>query len=111
MITHYHADHVGGVTQLAAKLPVKHYVDYGPNRNRGESGWAVLRVPEGLGSGQHITVKPGDKIPVKGLDVQVLTADGERIQTPLKGAGQPTRYAARTSRVRRQDENARSTEP
>src|SRR6266446_6641322 len=32
VITHYHADHVGGVPQLAAKLPVKHYVDHGPNR-------------------------------------------------------------------------------
>src|SRR5262245_66494286 len=32
VITHYHADHVGGVPQLAAKLPVKHYVDHGTIR-------------------------------------------------------------------------------
>src|SRR5262245_24304129 len=35
VITHFHADHVGGVPQLAAKLPVKHYVDHGPNRESG----------------------------------------------------------------------------
>ena len=32
-------------------------------------------------------MKPGDKIPVKGLDVQVLTANGDLIKTPLAGAG------------------------
>src|ERR1035441_4342298 len=27
--THYHADHVGGVAQLAAKIPIKNFVDHG----------------------------------------------------------------------------------
>src|SRR5258708_11914731 len=31
VITHFHTDHVGGVPQLAAKLPIKHFVDHGPN--------------------------------------------------------------------------------
>src|SRR5215471_4441093 len=29
MITHYHADHVGGVAQLAEKLPIRNFVDHG----------------------------------------------------------------------------------
>ena len=29
MTTHYHADHVGGVAQLAEKLPIRNFVDHG----------------------------------------------------------------------------------
>src|ERR1700686_1944190 len=29
VITHYHKDHVGGVPQLAAKLPIRNFVDHG----------------------------------------------------------------------------------
>src|SRR5580692_10462987 len=29
LITHFHADHVGGVPALAAKLPIKNFVDHG----------------------------------------------------------------------------------
>jgi beta-lactamase superfamily II metal-dependent hydrolase len=28
--THYHAGHVGGVPQLAEKLPIRNFVDHGP---------------------------------------------------------------------------------
>src|SRR5437016_2148138 len=30
VITHYHSDHVGGVLQLAEKLPIRNFVDHGP---------------------------------------------------------------------------------
>ena len=32
LITHYHADHVGGVPQLVARIPVGTFIDHGPNR-------------------------------------------------------------------------------
>jgi hypothetical protein len=37
--------------------------------------------------GQHILAKPGDKIPVPGLDVQVISSAAETISKPLPGAG------------------------
>jgi competence protein ComEC len=111
VITHYHADHVGGVPQLAAKLPVKHYVDHGPIRESGANPDALFSAyQKAWGSGQRITVKPGDKIPVKGLDVQVLAADGERIQKPLKGASQPNPLCGQDKPLAEdKSENARST--
>src|SRR5262249_36092957 len=30
LVTHYHADHVGGVPAIASRLPVRRFVDHGP---------------------------------------------------------------------------------
>jgi competence protein ComEC len=111
VITHFHADHVGGVPQLVAKLPVKHYVDHGPNRETGANPDALYSAyQKSWSSGEHIVVKPGDKIPVKGLDVQVLSADGALIKTPLKGAGQPNPLCGKDGqKPEDKTENARST--
>src|SRR5438128_6137502 len=81
VITHYHADHVGGVLQLAAKLPIRNFVDHGPNTESGKQpdqlygNW--LETQQKMG--KHVVVKPGDIIPVKGINVRVLTANGQEI--------------------------------
>jgi competence protein ComEC len=91
IITHYHVDHVGGVGELNARLPVRHFIDHGPsvetNASAPEASQKTYR--ELVERGRHTVVKPGDKIPVAGLDVQVLTAAGHVIQKPLAGAGRP----------------------
>jgi beta-lactamase superfamily II metal-dependent hydrolase len=91
VVTHYHDDHVGGVAQLASKLPVRNFVDHGESvehdGNADRLYKAYVRTRDASG-GSHMQVKPGDKIPMKDLDVTVLAAGGEAIATPLSGAGQ-----------------------
>ena len=113
LLTHYHDDHTGGVPQLVERIPVGTFIDHGPNRepndeiteNRYEAYQKVLAT----GKYQHITAKPGDKLPIKGMDVEVVTSDGEMISKPLKGAGEANSYCASSER-READktENARS---
>jgi competence protein ComEC len=31
VLTHYHVDHFGGLEALAARVPIKHFYDHGPN--------------------------------------------------------------------------------
>ncbi len=95
-ITHYHRDHVGGVTQLADRMKIDAFVDHGPNMEDSKApkeDYADYEKVLARGA-QHIVVKPGDTIPIKDLDVKVLAANGERITAPLPGAGQPNPLCA-----------------
>lgn len=90
IVTHYHGDHVGGVPELAARVPISHFIDHGANVQPGANIDDVLKqYAELYGKARHTVVKPGDKIVVAGLDVQVLSSAGQVIQKPLSGAGRP----------------------
>ena len=89
VITHYHEDHVGGIAGVAGKFPIRNFVDHGANTETGKD--AEVRFNEYSAfreKGNHILAKPGDSIPVKGLEVRVLAGAGETIAEPLPGAGQ-----------------------
>ena len=44
---------------------------------------------KGRASGRHMLAKPGDKVPIRDLDVTIVTAGGEHITRPLAGPAQP----------------------
>src|ERR1700722_316138 len=113
LITHYHIDHAGGVPQLFAKIPVGTFIDHGANRepdNREtEESWDAYQQ---LLSSQHakrIIAKVGDILPIEGLHVEVVSADGALLQKPLPGAGAENSACKNTeTRPLDQTENARS---
>ncbi|MBV9769271.1 MAG: MBL fold metallo-hydrolase, partial [Bryobacterales bacterium] len=109
-ITHYHRDHVGGAPQLADRIKILNFLDHGPNAEDSkvtkEDYSDYVKV---IQRGEHRVLKPGDTVPIKGLTVNVLTAAGAHIETPLAGAGQPNPYCATTpKRETDPTENAQS---
>ena len=90
VITHYHSDHVGGVPQLVSKVPVKTFVDHGPNReDTNASNHLYSEYQAAISSAEHIVAKPGQTLPFKDLAVTFVSADGAVLQRALNGAGQP----------------------
>ena len=88
VVTHYHRDHVGGVPALAARIPIRTFVDHGPTVEQGDQPDALfgayIKVRE---KGRHLLVKPGDRLPIRGLDVWIVSSAGELLRQPLTGAG------------------------
>jgi len=97
VISHYDVDHLGDVPLLLTKLPATHIVDHGPMeaaKPPSDRYKAYAAVRDKL---DHIVVKPGDRIPIKGVDVLAVTAARQHIEKPLKGAGAPNPLCATTT--------------
>jgi len=110
VITHYHKDHAGGVRQLAAKMPIRNFMDHGPNFEEAKDNKAVYDSYVATRSqGKHFVVKAGDAIPIQGIQVVVVTAAGKAIDKPLPRGGQPNPLCASYKPIEPDaGENARS---
>ncbi len=88
--THYHVDHIGGMQELAKRVPIKHYVDHGPSSEEREqvAGFQAAYA-ELYGKAKHTVVKPGDKLPIAGVEWRIVTSAGKAIKTALPGGGKP----------------------
>ena len=93
--THFHGDHVGGVLELATRIPIQEFIDHGPNVQPGGAIDAQMQQYAALNAkAKHRVVKAGDRIDMKDLDWRIVAAGGQVISTPLPGAGAPNPYCA-----------------
>jgi len=95
IITHWHGDHFGGLAELAPQIPIKEFIDHGPNVQPGQAADDFLKntYPQIIANAKHTVAKAGDKIRLGGVDVTVVTSAGEVIKTPLPGGG-PNPYCS-----------------
>ena len=104
--THYHVDHVGGLQELVKRIPVGTFVDHGPTVEGPVVPTLREQVPgfqaayaEIYGRAKHLVVKPGDILPIAGLNWRIVTSTGNVLKTPIAGApgaGRPNAACAQT---------------
>jgi competence protein ComEC len=89
IITHWHGDHFGGLAELSKQIPIKEFIDHGPNVQPGAAADEFLKnaYPQLYASAKHTVVKPGDRIALKDVDWRIVASAGEVVKSPLPAAG------------------------
>jgi competence protein ComEC len=92
-ITHFHSDHVGGVPELASRIPIGTFIDYGGPlgtpfgadrmTTRGFLAYEPVRS-----QGGHLQPQPGDRLPLKAIEADIVSAGGLLLSRPLAGGGE-----------------------
>jgi competence protein ComEC len=123
VVSHFEDDHMGAAPELSKKVQILNWVDHGEcvTYHKTDEWWKQRRGPWArVGMGQafdktwdvftearskshHIPVKPGDKVPIKGLDVVVVTAGGHELTKPLPGAGKPNPACSQVDKLAEDD--------
>lgn len=106
LITHHHSDHEGGVPNLLERLQVGEFFDPGPTAETAADQLRTNKAYEAaMAKEQRTVIKPGDTIPVKGLNVTVVVAAGAHIEK----RGEPNPFCAGITPAQNElAENARS---
>lgn len=94
--THWHGDHFGGMAELAARVPIREFIDHGPNVQPGAVADDFLQktYPQLHAKAKHVVATPGSTVALAGLKVLVVTSAGQTIKKALPGAGAPNPYCA-----------------
>ena len=94
--THWHGDHFGAMAELAKRIPIRHYIDHGPSVQSQPASNVFLKdtYPALYGKAKRTIAKPGDRVPIAGLDWRIVTSAGEAIKAPLPGVAQPNPHCA-----------------
>jgi competence protein ComEC len=89
LISHFDIDHLGDVPALAARFPIRHILDHGdprvpPTGSDRDHFTAYDALRQEIG---HTILKVGDRLPLKGVEIDVVSAAGQLLGKPMKGAG------------------------
>jgi competence protein ComEC len=114
LITHFHADHDGGVVELAQQIPIGTFIDHGsvlPEAENVEGTLDAFKRYEAVrAKGRHLEPAPGDRLPLKDVEVVVVSAAGRTLARALSGAGKPNSACVGPApAAQERNENPRST--
>lgn len=115
LITHFHADHDGGVTELSQLMPIKTFIDHGglePGAAAAVTGTQEMydKYLAVRALGKHLEPKPGDSLPLKEVDAIIVASGGAVLSKPLAGAGETNAACSGTGvPASEKTENPRST--
>jgi len=85
VMSHFHADHAGGLTALSKLMPIAKFYDRGDAIEIENKRW--LDEYRAASRGKRTIVKPGDTIPIKGLNVVIVSSNQEVLANPINGGG------------------------
>lgn len=115
MVTHFHADHAGGVAELSQLLPIRTFIDHGnvlPDAEKNAPGTLAMfdTYAAARAKGSHLKPKPGERLLLRGVDVTIVSSAGATLSKPLIGANGANAACIPPGRAAQEiNENPRST--
>ena len=115
LVTHFHADHDGGVPELSALLPIRTFIDHDTVNADTEQNVpgtldAFKQYEAARARGTHLVPNPGDRLALEGLDVTVVSSVGSTITKALtEGAARSQACSNPALAPQEPHENPRST--
>jgi competence protein ComEC len=85
LISHFHADHVGGLAALSKRLDIGAFIDHGDSTETGTA--ALLDQYRAIAGTRRRTVKPGDRLPLTGVELVIVAAHSQVLPSPLADSG------------------------
>lgn len=87
LTTHFHQDHVGGVAALAKLVPIVTYLDHGTNTENYAGSADIMAAYGAAANGRRRGLYPGDELELGDVHINVLIANGQRIDSPIDAPG------------------------
>lgn len=88
VISHWHADHEGGLEALSKLIPIGHFYDHGDAVQPEDR--VRLENYELIAGANRTSLRAGDTIPFDGIQTRVVVSEGPVIATPINdGAPNP----------------------
>jgi beta-lactamase superfamily II metal-dependent hydrolase len=115
LVTHFHVDHDGGVSELAQLMPIRTFIDHSAPSDEADrvspgtkdAYAAYLRVRSG---GAHLEPRAGERLPLKDIDAIVVSSAAATLEAPLADGGAANAACPeQATPARDQYENPRST--
>jgi competence protein ComEC len=83
LISHYHADHMGGLAALAKRVEIGAFVDHGESVEEGAN--RLAEEYRGIAGSRRRTVKAGERLPLNGVELLIVAAHSQFLPRPLGG--------------------------
>jgi len=84
LTSHFHADHAGGLTALTRRVSIATFVDHGDSIDQaagpGRALWEQYLTTVGA---KRRSVRPGDRLALRGVDLTIVASDGRALTSPI----------------------------
>jgi competence protein ComEC len=86
ILSHFHTDHAGGLQALARLIPIGQCFDRGISFiEPANKQW--LDAYMSVCAAHRTALNPGDRIPLKGMQVDIVASEGRLLAGPINGGG------------------------